>query len=53
MQAVDLLKGLFPAWNPVPWNKAECQVCYMHLNTSKEAKLEQRKKAENEKVDNC
>lgn len=44
------MNEVFPDWHPVPWSKAECQVCQMHLDTSKEAKLEQRKKAENEKV---
>lgn len=49
-QAVNILKDVFPEWNPVLWSLAECEICQMHLDSSREAKLALRKKAENEKV---
>lgn len=49
-QATRLLQRLFPSWDPPSWDAELCSVCEAMVHTSKESKLEQRKKAENEKV---
>ncbi|KAH8116817.1 cysteine proteinase [Phellopilus nigrolimitatus] len=49
-EAVELLKRLFPAWDPPDWDAEVCAACDVVVHQSKESKLEQRRKAENEKA---
>ncbi|THH10686.1 hypothetical protein EW145_g1149 [Phellinidium pouzarii] len=48
--AYELLKQLFPSWNPPALDTNTCEVCATMVHISKESKLEQRKKAEDEKA---
>ncbi|KAI5119495.1 hypothetical protein M0805_009519 [Coniferiporia weirii] len=49
-EAFELLKRLFPAWDPPTWDAKACDVCTAMMSVSKESRLEQRKKAEDEKA---
>ncbi|KAL5489782.1 hypothetical protein ACEPAI_4614 [Sanghuangporus weigelae] len=50
LEAVLLLKRLCKDWNPPRWDAEACPTCDVDIHISKESKLEQRKKAENEKA---
>ncbi|KAF5330471.1 hypothetical protein D9619_005916 [Psilocybe cf. subviscida] len=48
--ATELLKGLFPTWNPLDSETEACAVCDAQVHISKEDKRENRKLVENEKA---
>ncbi|EJD02420.1 cysteine proteinase [Fomitiporia mediterranea MF3/22] len=50
LEAVKLLQRIFQDWEPPPWDAETCPACDVDVHISKESKLEQRKKAENEKA---
>ncbi|KAI6045712.1 hypothetical protein EDC04DRAFT_2877115 [Pisolithus marmoratus] len=49
-EACDILLDIFPHWRPLPTTEAFCATCEAIINSSKEDKLELRKKAEDEKA---
>jgi len=49
-QAVDLLKTLFPQWEPLYSEVDPCAVCEAEISLSREDKREVRRRVEDEKV---
>jgi hypothetical protein len=49
-QAVDLLKNLFPKWEPLYTDADPCAVCEAEISLSREDKREVRRRVEDEKV---
>jgi hypothetical protein len=49
-QAVDLLKKLFPQWEPLCTDVEPCAICEAEISLSREDKREVRRRTEDEKV---
>ncbi|KAJ7087835.1 hypothetical protein C8R44DRAFT_28584 [Mycena epipterygia] len=50
IEAVTLLRTLYPSWNPISGDMEPCLVCDGLMNMGKEDRLEVRRRAENEKA---
>ncbi|KAF9475859.1 cysteine proteinase [Pholiota conissans] len=50
VEAMELLKSLFPNWQPLPSDTKTCAVCSAEIYISREDKKESRKRVEDEKA---
>ncbi|GLB34824.1 putative cysteine proteinase [Lyophyllum shimeji] len=50
VEAAELLRSLYPSWNPLPTDAELCPVCDALIHISKESKRGVRKQAEDEKA---